>query len=129
MSDIDTLALDLAAAKRIEDDARQSRIEAENKLIALLGAKDEGSQTHKGSQYKVTITGKISRTLDVAAWDSIKSHIPEKFHPVRYKPEIDVKGLKWLAENEQGIYSTVCQAISAKPGKAAVTVEAIENGN
>lgn len=129
MSDIDTLALELAHAKRLEDDARCTRIKCEERLIALLGAKDEGSQTHKGSQFKVTITGKINRTLDAGAWDAIKAYIPEKFHPVRYKPEIDTKGLRWLADNESGIYATVCQAIAAKPGKASVTVEAIENGN
>lgn len=123
MSNIDQLAAILTKAKEAEESARNERIKAEESLIALLGCKSEGSQTTKGEFYKVTVTGKINRILDVAAWDSVKAHVPEKFHPIKYKPEIDIKGLKWLAEHEQGIYATVCQAISAKPGKPSVTLE------
>lgn len=129
MSNIDTLALELNEAKKIEEAARLARIEVENRIIAALGVKDEGSQSHKGEQYKITITGKINRTLDVAAWDAVKNHIPEKYWPVKFKPEIDVTGLKWLRENEAGIYATACQAISAKTGKPSVTLEVIKNGN
>ena len=129
MSNIDTLALELSEAKHIEEAARLARIEVENRIIAELGIKDEGSQSHKGEQYKITITGKINRTLDIAAWDSVKNHIPEKYWPVKFKPEIDVTGLKWLRENEAGIYATACQAISAKTGKPSVTLEVIKNGN
>lgn len=126
MSEIDKLVLSLSAAKKAEDDAKSKRIEAEEALIALLGCKEEGAQTHKGENFKVTITGKVNRTLDVAAWDSIKLHIPETLRPVKYKPEIDVTGLKWLKENEPGVYATACQAISAKPGKASVTFSEIK---
>lgn len=129
MSNIDTLALELNEAKKLEEAARLSRIEVENRIIETLGVKDEGSQSHKGERYKITITGKINRTLDIAAWDAVKNHIPEKYWPVKFKPEIDVTGLKWLRENEAGIYATACQAISAKVGKPAVTLEVIKNGN
>lgn len=129
MSNIDTLALELNEAKKIEEAARLARIEVENRIIAELGVKDEGSQSHKGEQYKITITGKINRTLDIAAWDAVKNHIPEKYWPVKFKPEIDVTGLKWLRENESGIYATACQAISSKTGKPSVTLEVIKNGN
>lgn len=123
---LDELAKHLADCKSIEDDARGQRIKAEEALIAALGQKSEGSQTHKTDQWSVTITGKINRTLDVAAWDSIKGNIPPELQPVRYKPEIDLKGLRWLEENEKGVYATVAQAISAKPGKASVEVKRIE---
>ena len=129
MSNIDTLALELNEAKNTEEAARLARIEVENRIIAELGVKDEGSQSHKGEQYKITITGKINRTLDIAAWDAVKNHIPEKYWPVKFKPEIDVTGLKWLRENESGIYATACQAISSKTGKPSVTLEVIKNGN
>ena len=129
MSNIDTLALELSEAKHTEEAARLLRIDVENRIIAELGVKDEGSQSHKGEQYKITITGKINRTLDVAAWDAVKNHIPEKYWPIKFKPEIDVTGLKWLRENEKGIYATACQAISAKVGKPSVTLEIIKNGN
>lgn len=124
---LDELAAHLADCKSIEDEAKRQRIEAEEALITALGQKSEGSQTYKTEQWSVTITGKINRTLDVGAWNSIKTLIPEQLHPVRYKPEIDIKGLRWLEENDKGVYATVAQAISAKPGKASVEVKRIEN--
>lgn len=126
MTELDTLALNLQAAKAAEEVAKDARIKAEEDLINLLGIKSEGAQTHKGDAFKITITAKVNRTLDVAAWDAIKDHIPAKYQPVKYKPEIDVTGLKWLKDHEAGIYATVCQAISAKPGKPAVTIQPIE---
>ncbi|HEX4918065.1 MAG TPA: hypothetical protein VFV43_09235 [Limnobacter sp.] len=126
MTEIDTLAAKLAAAKEAEDAAKAIRIQAEQALIDLLGCLDEGAKTHKGEAWKVTITGKVNRTLDVACWEAIKTYIPEAFRPVKYKPEIDVTGLKWLKDNQPGVYATVCQAISAKPGKPSVTFSEIK---
>lgn len=125
MTTIDILAEQLQHAKAIEEDAKNQRIEIEQKIIDALGVKDEGSQTHKGQKYKLVITGKITRTLDVEAWDKIKGHVPPELWPVRNKPEIDLTGLKWLRDNNAPIYTTVCQAISAKPAKASVTFEEV----
>lgn len=129
MTDIDQLAHELAEAKALEDSARQARILVEGKIIEALGVKDEGSTTFKGLKYKITTTGKISRSLDVGTWDAIKNHVPAEFWPVTMKPEIDTKGLKWLKENQAAIYTTVCQAISAKPAKPAVSFEELKNGD
>jgi hypothetical protein len=123
---LDEMVLHLADCKAQEDEARARRIKAEEAITAALGVKNEGSQTHKITDWSITITGKINRTLDSATWDNIKSNVPEHFHPVRYKPEIDTKGLRWLEENEPAVYATVAQAISAKPGKPSVEIKRIE---
>lgn len=121
--ELDELFAHLASCKELESEARDRRIEAEKAIIDTLGCKDEGSTTTKTDQYTVTITGKINRTLDPATWENIKSHVPESLHPVKYKPEIDLTGLRWLEQNDKGVYATVCQAISAKPGKPSVTIK------
>lgn len=127
MNEIDQLAYDLINAKMAEDVARHNRILVEGKIIEKLGVKDEGSTTHKGEKYKIITTGKITRSLDVGTWDAIKGHVPSELWPVTMKPEIDIKGLKWLREHNEPIYATVCQAISAKPAKPAVAFEEIKN--
>jgi len=59
----------LIEAKLAEDAAKRSRIEAENALIAAFGeTKTEGSTTRTYGSYKVTVTKKVSRSLDFDAY-------------------------------------------------------------
>lgn len=110
-------------AKRQEDDARRMRIELEMMIVDYYGCKDEGSQTHKEGDFKVTITGKVNRTLDAAAWDSVADKVPANLSPVAYKPSLDLKGLRYLQQNEPEVYRIVAEAITAKPGKPSIKVE------
>lgn len=110
-------------AKLVEAGAIKARIDIENKIIAITGAKEEGSKTHPAGELKITVTGKINRSLDVVAWDAIAPKVPEQLRPVKYKPEIDIKGLRYLESNEPKIYKLVAQAIVAKPGKTAVEIK------
>ena len=110
-------------AKHQEDVARDRRLEAEAAIVEAHGCKDEGSQTYKPDGYKVTITGKINRTLDPASWDSVAGKIPPHLSPVKYKPTLDTRGLKYLQQNEPDLYRIVAEAITAKPGKPAIKVE------
>lgn len=114
---------DWLEAKAREEKAREDRIAAEEQIVSQLGCKEEGSQSHKLDGYKVTVTGKINRTLDAAAWDSVADKVPANLSPVKYKPSLDTRGLKYLQQNEPDIYRIVAEAITAKPGKPAIKVE------
>lgn len=109
-------------AKAAEDEAKARRIEIEEALVARLGKREEGAQTHDLGGYKVTITGVINRSLDKKTWERIKDRIPEDRRPVTYVPKLDVAGVKWLQENNPSIYKLVAQAITVKPGKTSVKV-------
>lgn len=111
------------SAKAEEDAARQRRIDLESDIVSEHGCKEEGSATHHADGYKITITGKMNRTLDRGAWESIAPTIPEHLRPVEYKPSLDVKGLRYLQQNEPELYRIASEAITAKPGKAAVKIE------
>lgn len=111
--------------KQQEELARNNRITVEQQIIDEYGCKDEGSQTHKPDGYKVTITGKVNRTLDAAAWGSVADKVPANLSPVQYKPSLDARGLKYLKSNEPEIYRIVAEAITAKPGKPSVKVEKV----
>lgn len=111
--------------KSQEDTARNNRIAVEQEIVNEYGCKEEGSSTIKPDGYKVTITGKINRTLDPAAWDSVADKVPANLSPVSYKPTLDSRGLKYLQNSEPEIYRVVAQAITAKPGKPAIKVEKV----
>jgi len=124
--DTNTLAAllqDWHDAKAQENRIRDARVKVEEEIIAITGAKDEGSQTHEAGEYKVTVTGKLTRTIDTEKWRAIEPGIPEALRPVQYRPVLDNKGLRWLQDNEPEIYAEIAPAITTKPAKTGVTVK------
>jgi hypothetical protein len=119
--EVKELAEALLRAKAVERKANAERIAAEEALIAALGKRDEGSKTHTIDGYKVTITGKVSRKMDWKAWAEIEQSIPVHLRPVKMKPELDEKGVKYLQANEPEIYKLL--PLSVSPAKTAVDVE------
>lgn len=111
------------AAKAAETQANKTRVAIEQQIVALVGCKEEGSATHDAGLFKVIVTGKINRTLDRAAWETIAPTIPEALRPVEYAPRLDLKGLRYLENNEPEIYRQVAQAITARPGKPSISIK------
>jgi len=122
-TDLPHLAQLWREAKRAEEEARKERVAIEQQIINVTGCKEEGSQTHDAGDWKVRVTGKINRTLDQAAWESIAPSIPEDLRPVEYAPKLDTKGLRYLESNHPDVYRRMAEAIVAKPGKPSVEVK------
>ena len=125
MSNIEALARDWLDAKRAESEATARRIAIEAQLAAALEVKEEGSITHKLDGYKVTLTQPVTRKLDEAAWEKVKSKAPMEMWPVKTKVEADAKGMKWLEKNEPAIWRKIATAFESKKGKVGVKVEAV----
>jgi hypothetical protein len=124
---LESLSEQWLTQKRAEEAARDARIRTEEAIIELLGAlPDEGTRTHKADGYKIRTTSRINRRLDESAWLAIVDDIPEELRPIRYKAEIDNRGLSYLREHEPAVYGLVSRAIEAKPGKVGVVVESVE---
>jgi hypothetical protein len=124
---IDAAACRLYAAKAEEVKARNVRIAAEEALIALVGAKQEGATSLRGSRFKVTTTGSLTRSVDAEALAAIKSEIPDAtFAAVfRWKPDVVLRELRAVEASNPNLYSVIAQAITVKPAKTAVSVEPI----
>lgn len=123
---VDTLAVQWVEQKRIEEQANKRRVEIEAQIIAALGEPDEGSATHElvdGS--KLTITSKITRTVDEAVWLRVAPLVPEALRPVQFAQvaKIDLKGLRWLRDHQPSVYAIVAQAITAKKAKSALSLK------
>lgn len=126
-SAIDHAAQHLRECKQAEDTAKAARIAAEDALIALVGCKTEGSTTIKTAYFAVKTIGKLTRSLDVPAFESIKTQIPEAIRDrlVRYKPELSLTELRHIESDEPEIYAVLTQALTIKPAKASVSVEVL----
>jgi len=124
---LDTLCLALSRAKQDEETAREARIAIETEIVKLVEAKDEGTAHAMGEQFKATVTFGVNRTVDRAALDAIRDQVPTAlfFRAFEYRPAIDTAGLRYLRNNEPEVYAQLAQAITAKPAKPSVRVEAM----
>src|SRR6266498_1762113 len=120
---LESLAVQFNAAKAKEAAATQARISIEVEMIALMGVKSEGATTHDAGAFRVSLTGKLDRKIDLDSFDRIKASIPEHLWPIKPKRELDVVGAKWLEANDPATWSVVAKCITTKPAKTAVEVK------
>lgn len=121
---LDQLSAAWLAAKKAENTAAKERAAIEEQIVAMTGKRDEGAQTHEAEGFKVTVTGKVSRKMDWDKWETVKAQIAPNLHPIKYKPELDEKGVKYLQANEPEIYALL--PIEVKPAKTAIEVKRVE---
>lgn len=122
---INDLVDELIAAKALESKANKDRVAIEEKIIALIGAKEEGaSTTELSSGMKLTITGKLSYKADMAVLQEICAKLPEEFRPIKTEVKLDETGAKFLRNNEPAIWAKLAKAITVKPAKTSVEVKA-----
>lgn len=120
---------ELMRSKRIEEEAKERRIEAEQAILAELGElKPEGQTVVKEAGYKVTITGSMNRRIDGAVLELIRQTIPAALfdQAIRWKPEVNLTGLRYLQNNEPDTYAILAEAITTTPAKPSVRVEKLE---
>jgi hypothetical protein len=118
-------ASDWMDAKNQEVAANKRRLEIEEEILSLVTSKTEGSESYQVGPYKVTLTGRLNRKVD---WDMLpKLGIPQEMLPLKHKPELDLKGLRYLESNEPETYKIFCRAMTIEPAKTSVTVIRNEN--
>ncbi len=126
--DLDNLCIQLREFKKLESDARDARIALEEQVTTLLGDKEEGTVSEKTEQFKVSITYGLTRKIDEKVWNEVKDSIEESLRSVIHyveKPELDLKGLRWLKANRPDVFATVSQALTVSPRKPTVKVEVL----
>lgn len=114
------------AAKRQEDAASQLRLQAEQRILALHPAREEGSETFEAGGFKVTLTGKLAyKCTDAKALAEAcaAAGLPSNWVPVKTEVKLDETGAKWLRTNEPEAWRrVVAPHIEVKPAKTAVKV-------
>ena len=106
-----------------EQAIKKERARLEAKLVKSFPAALGSSKTHKHNGYKITTKAPVNYRLDVGIWHSIEDKIPRSLRPVQTKIAADAAGCKWLANSVPDLSAICAQAITATPGKPAVTVQ------
>lgn len=122
--DIDTLIEAWINAKAREKAANEYRLDLEEQIIAILGARPEGSETHAlASGHKVTITGKMTYTADMPTLMAICAALPPELRPIKTKTELDQTGAKYIRANMPDIWDQIAPAITMKPAKTSIDIK------
>lgn len=126
---IEALAERIEFHKAQEQNANRQRLEAEKQLLAALGEIDaEGTTNVEAGSYKVTIRCTVNRAFDHDVLKRVRRALPEEIDRrlIRWKPEVDLKELRYLQNNEVELYGVVAQAITMKPAKPSISIERVE---
>jgi len=115
------------AAKRAEDAATATRLAAEQRILALHPAKEEGAETIDAGGYRLTITGRMSYSCEdvheLAAACALAG-VAENLVPVKVKRELDATGCKWLRANDPQTWGAVIAPhVTVKPAKPSLAVK------
>ena len=118
----------LIQARAAEIEANQRRLEAERDVLHLLGEIEvEGTHKSSAGAYTVTVRSSMNRTLDRDVLVQIAPQIPEQIAKrlFRWKPELELRELRYIQDNEPELYGIVAQAITMKPAKPSISVERV----
>jgi len=118
-----TLAATWAQVKAEEDAAKARRLEIEAQIVGVMPAKDEGVTKVEQDGLRVSVTYKLTRSVDTdavrGAWGSLQPAVQSAF---RWKADIDTKALRELDAQEA---QQIAPFITTKPAKPSVKVEPI----
>jgi len=111
-------------AKEDERKAIEHRRSLDQMIQALLPKKDEGSVSQNEGPYKVSVSYKLTRSVDAdmlgGMWPAMSEQAQKAF---RWKAEASSAELRKLQEFRPDDYAFVAAAITTKPASASVSVE------
>lgn len=125
-SEFERTAREVLEFRRIEDDARASRVAAEARLVAMVEAKDEGTVHEEDGHVKVTISFKVTRSVDadkvVEDWNSLPPLVHDAFV---WRPDLVLKQMRAIEIANPAAYAVLAKYITAKPAKPSVKIEEV----
>jgi len=120
----------LLETKTKEQEAKQARIEAEEKIAALVETAEEGQKTFSVGDLKLTVKRSLLYSAD---FDGIRSALNKqglvdgnRYHiPINSKTThtLDVAGYRWYRDNAPAAWRAMAEHVSVKPAKTSVTVK------
>lgn len=107
-------------AKAAELAARDKRVNIETQILELVPSKLEGTETTTRDGYKVAVTTKLTRKLDIEAYQALS--LPTNLAFVTYKPEIDLKKLHAVELVDPAL---VALCVTSSPAKPSLKIEEV----
>lgn len=128
MNTLDDLASAWQAAKSAERAANAERLAVEAEILkAMSDIKDEGTTTEATDTHRVSVTTKLTRSLDEQVLKTIWQQLPRETTDrlFRLKPHLVLKELRYIQLNDAPAYRMASRAIVTKPSKPTIKIEDI----
>lgn len=119
---IKELSLAWLGAKKEELRANEVRVGIEKELLALIGSKEEGSQSTEIDEFKITTTGKLSYKADADKLAELTASWPDVIRPVEVTLKVSDTKLKKIRAEAPEYWQQIARAVEVKPAKTAVTI-------
>lgn len=128
LNPVDEASEALANAIEAERRAVCARIDAEERLVALMPARDKGGVVLRGESYRASIRYAVTHTVDSSKIVDLERAIPPVLlnQVIAREPVVLPDGLRYLRDNEPVAYQTVARAISTRR-TASVRVELLQD--
>lgn len=122
-NNLDELVKSFVLAKKSEDQAKKARVEIEERILALVPAKEEGATTVEAAGFKVTLTGSLSYSADdLDALREITRKWDGNLIPIKTKSELDSTGAKYLRRERPDLWQQIAKVVTVKPAKTSIKV-------
>jgi len=121
MEQLEQLAMDFIDAKKSEEKAREIRVGIENKILELTGCKEDGAETHNIGEYKIVTKGALRYSCNIEDLDNVE--IEGSLKPIKTERKFDLKGFKWLKENDTEVYEKIASVVKITKAKPSVTIQ------
>jgi hypothetical protein len=124
---IEDLAIEWLAAKAAETKAIERRRNIDAMLVdAMVIDGDEGTMSEKYPTLKVSVTKKLTRTVDTDALTAAWDHLPEKAREAfKWKADLDIKKMRAIQDVAPNLYAELAQFVTTKLASPAVKVEEV----
>jgi len=122
---MEKLCQEYLGAKAAEAAAKKVRLDIEKQILANLADTPlEGSKTIvPGGRFKLTVTAKLSRTLDYDRYRALD--LPENIQFVDLKPAINIKKMRAVEMVDPDL---VAEVVTVKPAKTSIKIVEVSDG-
>ena len=115
------LCIALNNARMREKAAKHERLIAEAELLAAINpTKLEGTETVATDGYKVSVSSKLTRSLDYEAYQALE--LPDNLSFVDLKPSINLKNLRVIERVDPTL---VARCVTVKPSKPSIKLQEV----
>lgn len=114
---IDQLINQLATAKHAEAEAKITRIQAEEAILAAVELPEKGSKTFAAPGLKLTVQTGLNYKADITAVERIDSDF------VKTKKELDERAYEDTRVNNPELFAKLSQHVVVTPKKPTLTLK------
>ncbi len=126
-ADLGQLYAMLASAKVDETEAKNRRIELEERIVAAMfpdGPPERGSATLAGGAFRCTAKFELGYKADIPGLCAVRD-VPQGLLPIKLvqKVEFDEKAYEALRVSHPAVFAKVAAHVTTKPAKPSLTLK------